>query len=255
MAAMSQSTSFSYAETFTPVRSRKKRKAKANTPESPLLLLDRTKRELESDAGTWTKECQELVRAALADADIREPDVLCLGLGSPTASHNSRAQLAFLIQLCNFLDIHTSKVTAYDPAFTDADRGLLTDLDVRCLTENTENKAGTHPIGCPTILYLPHCDLWLYERIVRENWSPVQLGRVVFIANRFKDYVDNIPAAKMNKQYPCLTRFVPMLEAVAIPASVAYPTAFNSLAIQFVNKSSLPSPDDAFWTLPDQGSD
>lgn len=40
------------------------------------------------------------------------------------------------------------------------------------------------------MLYMPHCDLQLYERVIRANWTLDGLCKAVFLANRFRDYVD-----------------------------------------------------------------
>lgn len=37
---------------------------------------------------------------------------------------------------------------------------------------------------------MPHCDLKLYESVIRANWTLEGLCNIVFIANRFSDYVD-----------------------------------------------------------------
>jgi hypothetical protein len=49
---------------------------------------------------------------------------------------------------------------------------------------------GKHAVQRPTILYMPHCDLKLYENIIGANWSEEQLARIIFVANRFSDYTD-----------------------------------------------------------------
>jgi len=80
--------------------------------------------------------------------------VLCLGLGSPSASPNSRAQLAFLVELCVAFNIvgqqccspglnsvyssfsikeHTS-VSIYDPVFTPEDIELFRSLQFQILS-------------------------------------------------------------------------------------------------------------------------
>jgi len=92
----------------------------------------------------------------------------------------------------------------YDPVFTDADRQLFQTLRIRCLDHiqasdfisgrNFKLIAGLqgaeHSLECPTILYMPHCDLKLYEMVIRANWTLEGLCNVVFLANRFRDYVD-----------------------------------------------------------------
>jgi hypothetical protein len=74
----------------------------------------------------------------------------------------------------------------YDPVFTDADKALFQSLGMRSLPDTD----GKHVVERPTILYMPHCDLKLYENIIGANWSEERLARVVFVANRFSDYTD-----------------------------------------------------------------
>jgi hypothetical protein len=53
---------------------------------------------------------------------------------------------------------------------------------------------------------MPHCDLKLYENIIGANWSEEQLARIIFVANRFKDYTDNYPQSKLEVESPFLMR-------------------------------------------------
>lgn len=43
----------------------------------------------------------DLLTEALTEASLNYSSVLCLGLGSPTASREARAQLAFLLDICD----------------------------------------------------------------------------------------------------------------------------------------------------------
>lgn len=132
---MSRPPAFEYDPAFTPSRPRKKRKNKTTSSLAPLVVLERTRQELVA-AGEWTQHCTslslflgfrlrlpgnhyvtdtahrgipfflptELVRDAVAALAIRSsPKALCLGLGSPSASRDARAQLAFLLQVCDDL--------------------------------------------------------------------------------------------------------------------------------------------------------
>ena len=135
----------------------------------------------------------------------------------------------------------------YDPIFTEADRQLLQTLGIRCLDHiqasgfisgaDFKLKSGVlqgaeHSLDCPTILYMPHCDLKLYEMVIRANWTLDGLCNIVFLANRFSDYVDKYvymlgpflhysgaemtascptrvhsnAASKLEKESPCLLR-------------------------------------------------
>ncbi|KAG1762446.1 SRR1-domain-containing protein [Suillus occidentalis] len=197
-----EDTSFAYSQATTRTRARKKRRG----DEPPLLidLVDRCKADIESDGWIttclgWerasTNDC--LIQDALRKTDMPCPDVLCLGLGSPSSSRVARAQLAFLISSCTILEIVLSNVSVYDPVFTDADKALFQSFGMRCLPDTASLlflpvlfQNGKLVVERPTILYMPHCDLKLYENIIGTNWSEEQLARIIFIANRFSDYTD-----------------------------------------------------------------
>ncbi|KAF9246484.1 hypothetical protein BU15DRAFT_85244 [Melanogaster broomeanus] len=232
-------SSFAY-ETFTPVNPRKKRKGKVHKHAiSPLELLARVTEEIATDGG-WASECGGLLQMAVRDMRIKPKNVLCLGLGSPCSSRDARAQLAFLNQICAFSDMDSASVSVYDPVFTDTDRELFQDLGIQL----------RHSLDGPTILYMPHCDLKLYEIVIRANWSYQRLCDIMFLANRFSDYIDNNLVSTLEKESPCLMRLVPFVESRPLPTSTAFPTAFNNLSLQYVRRTPLSLEDNAFWEIP-----
>ncbi|OAX35571.1 hypothetical protein K503DRAFT_868169 [Rhizopogon vinicolor AM-OR11-026] len=223
-----EDTSFAYS-TLVP---RKKRKGKVGYKPPVLIdLVDRAKTDIESNG--WITTCLDLIQDALRETDISCPDVLCLGLGSPSMSREARAQLAFLIRSCVVLDI--GSVSIYDPVFTDADKEFFQGLGMRCLAD-TDAK---HTVESPTILYMPHCDLELYESIIGANWSEDNLRRIIFIANRFSDYTDNNSRSKLEVESPRLMRLVPQLECYPLPTLGTFSSAFNNLSVQYVGLASL----------------
>lgn len=238
-----QTDKFTY-EPFIRVNPRKKRRGKANRETaSPLDLLIRTKEDL---YGTWMSECEERLKFALYDMCIKPRKVLCLGLGSPAGSRDARAQLALLSRLCSFTDIGLMNVSLYDPIFTGADEDLFRVLGMECINDRKDVK---HSLDCPTILYMPHCDLVLYEMVLRANWSRERLCSMVLIANNLHDYLERNAISKLEVKSPCLARLAPIIESHLLPASELYPTAFNNLSVQYVKRAAL-SGDDAFWELP-----
>ncbi|KAI9571509.1 SRR1-domain-containing protein [Boletus coccyginus] len=182
-----EGNAFAY-DSFVRVNPSKKRKRKdKGNATSPCDLLTRAREGLETDRGGWSLGCKEILHKALGEACIKPQKVLCLGLGSPSSSGDARAQLALLGCLCASVDIDFAEVSVYDPVFTDADRQLFQALGIRCLDHI---QGAEHSLDCPTILYMPHCDLKLYEMVIRANWTLDGLCNVVFLANRFRDYVD-----------------------------------------------------------------
>lgn len=236
---------FTY-EPFARISARKKRKGKVQREmSSPLDLLRRAKEDLYAD-GTWLSDCEERLRFAMGDMCIKPRTVLCLGLGSPATSRDARAQLAFLTRLCSFAEIDSTNVSLYDPVFTGADQELFRLLGMQCVNDKETVQHSQH---YPTIFFMPHCDLKLYEIVLRANWSRQHLCSMVFLANSFGDYFDHNPMSKLEREAPCLTRIRPIVESRPLPTSVAFPTAFNNLSVQYVKEASL-SDDDLFWELP-----
>ncbi|EKM55678.1 uncharacterized protein PHACADRAFT_93502, partial [Phanerochaete carnosa HHB-10118-sp] len=190
----------------------------------------------------------ELIHDALQALAIQQPRVLCLGLGNPSSSRDARAQLAFLLAVCDDLTLERSTVSAYDPVFTDEDGQLLATAQVQRLIENracTQSFSAAYPLGEPTIVYMPHCDLPLYENILRENCSRERLPRLVLIANRLSEYLDSIPSHKLRAEYPYVGRLAPLLTSLPLPPCPSSVTAFNNLAVQFVTPETLTGVDDA----------
>jgi len=101
-------------------------------------------------------------------------------------------------------------VTIFDPAFTPGDASYLRDhagyvvLSVRTGQElddplksflisvvftfqaEPENYA-TNP---DTVVYMPHCDLSLFERFLRDNWFPERIPNIILVGNTLSDYAD-----------------------------------------------------------------
>lgn len=239
--------SFGYSDAFTPARPRKKRSNRpARDVPSPSALLQQTTDELA--ATEWTRECKQIVRESLDALSLRCPNVLCLGLGSPSASRDARAQLAFLLAICDDLRIARANVSVYDPVFAEDDVALLAALGVARLTED---RRGRFRAASPTVAFMPHCDLQLYENLLRENWSGADAGaglsNLVLIANRLSDYAESVPARKMSVEHPCVWRLAPYLVSRNLPACAAYPTAFNNTAVQH---ALVGDAGEDFWELP-----
>jgi hypothetical protein len=45
-------------------------------------------------------------------------------------------------------------------------------------------------VNAPTIVYMPHCDMELYENLLSANWKPqIDALKLLFIANQLSDYI------------------------------------------------------------------
>ncbi|GAW03189.1 SRR1-domain-containing protein [Lentinula edodes] len=170
----------------------------------------------------------------------KEYNVTCLGLGSPETSDNARAQLAFLLKVCDTLKIDCAKISIYDPVFTDEDKSLLRQFGM-CVWDCGSDAKDTHICNIitdeePTILFMPHCDLALYESVLSANWSLIRLKNSLFICNHFDDYIQNNSVRSLKDKAPHLLTIAPNITSHPLPTSPDWPSAFNNTSVQFLSK-------------------
>ncbi|CEL51908.1 SRR1-like protein OS=Mus musculus GN=Srrd PE=2 SV=4 [Rhizoctonia solani AG-1 IB] len=180
---MTDSSEFHYVH-----RAGRSKKRRGKNASGPIPLSDslRSTREGLVSSGWWDSYRASRRQTEL-DAREVESRCLCLGLGSPTKSAESRAQLCVLLDLCAELAIIDTKIEVFDPAFEERDILELRGLGLRVLDEN---KKGAHVIDTPTLVYMPHCGIGLYERFLRANWSDEGMNRIILVANDMAAYVE-----------------------------------------------------------------
>ncbi|KAF8188379.1 SRR1-domain-containing protein [Pholiota molesta] len=236
--------SFSYSE-FTPVKARKIRRHKNRTSPPLSAVLATLRDQLRQEE--WFAESSH----SWNEFSARNPEVLCLGLGSPSASPIARIQLAFLAETCKQLNIAHDAVSVYDPVFTADDLALLAELQMHVLPEN---RSTHYALEVPTLCFMPHCDIELYDAVLRANWSTTGLSNLFILGNRLQEYVDNKPTSALESAVPCLLRAASILESRPLPASSAWPTAFNNTSAQFRHPQTA-VPDALFAALPGHALD
>ncbi|KAJ3776717.1 SRR1-domain-containing protein [Lentinula raphanica] len=207
---------------------------------------------------TWLNSCTQTLRTCLQDrvrtfsANVVGNDsdgytVTCLGLGSPETSDNARVQLAFLLTACDALHINHKNVSIYDPIFTNEDKSLFVQLGIQVLEyEHSDSPLESHlPLPTPetqtgiSILFMPHCDLTLYESVLAARWSPERLRNVVFVGNHFDDYIQNNSVQSLERKAPHLLKIAPNLTAIPLPPSPDWPGAFNNTSVQYLTDEKL----------------
>lgn len=48
---------------------------------------------------------------------------------------------------------------------------------------------GDHAAEAPTIFFMPHCDMTLYESVLKANWTLQRLGNMLLIGNPISEYI------------------------------------------------------------------
>ncbi|KAF8162900.1 hypothetical protein B0H34DRAFT_693382 [Crassisporium funariophilum] len=226
-------SSFIYSD-FTPAKSSRKKRKNTKSPPSTAAVLTRLREEIRQEE--WFAQCSNSLETLWKDFSSETGAVLCLGLGSPTSSHTARVQLAFLAETCKRLNVDHDAVSFYDPVFTSDDVGLIEQLQMKVLTKN---RRGGYPLSKPTICFMPHCDMELYESLLRANWTAERLQYIFLLGNRLEDYIDNKPRSVLETSAPCLLQLAPLLECQQLPLSSTWPTAFNNTAAQFLRSDTI----------------
>ncbi|KAF9264732.1 hypothetical protein L218DRAFT_200346 [Marasmius fiardii PR-910] len=267
MNSSTNSESFQYSGFSAPI-SRKKRKGKQSTRPPLFTLVDQCRESLmEND---WYGQCEEIL-IDLIPFNTNEPfEIICLGLGSPSLSPISRAQYSFLLNLCNssrlcvrfLVSVNSSwrpllatgmggplahicskkpsNISLYDPVFSDEDCGLFEVHGLSVSSAFTNGAVIEEDTAKPTIYFMPHCDVDLYEQVLKANWSENRIRNLVLIGNRLEDYVER----ELKVKAPHILRIVPTLTSKPLPLCQPWPAAFNNTAVQCLSPGADWSRDD-----------
>ncbi|KAJ4479214.1 SRR1-domain-containing protein [Lentinula aciculospora] len=232
-----------------------KRKARKQHGRQQKSLFSRIEYVQDKLDSTWLHSCTQILKScfdnrmlelsgnARQENEGQKYTVTCLGLGSPETSDNARAQLAFLLKTCDCFNIQNyTKISIYDPVFTEEDKLLFVQLGI-CVMDPRETHQFNATVEEPTILYMPHCDLALYEDVLTANWSLERLGNILFICNHFDDYIQKLvcgsPCPPLSSSHFALVTVAPHITSLPLPPSPDWPGAFNNISAQFMSKNKL----------------
>eukprot|EP01063_Lacrimia_lanifica_P014257 TRINITY_DN20890_c0_g1_i1.p1 TRINITY_DN20890_c0_g1~~TRINITY_DN20890_c0_g1_i1.p1 ORF type:complete len:325 (+),score=54.71 TRINITY_DN20890_c0_g1_i1:90-1064(+) len=156
--------------------------------------------------------------------------IVCLGLGSPTASHTSRVQLALLLAITSQFKANVKAVDVYDPIFTTEDANVLRGLGCRVQDSNNE---GRLDIDGPTLMYMPHAPRRLYANLLRANWTAARLGDMVIIGNSFANYVLHAIGKDAVRATDAMRRISDATRQSLLPRFPPEPNAFGDTAVMW----------------------
>lgn len=125
-------------------------------------------------------------------------------------------------------------MSIYDPIFTTEDHSLFKELNMKVSTNNDDV---SYHLKVPTICFMPHCDLHLYETLLRSNWNTAQLSNMFLVGNHLKAYLENNSKGELESSSPCLLQIAPLLDSRPLPPSDVRPTAFNNISAQFLSRT------------------
>lgn len=116
--------------------------------------------------------------------------IVCYGVGNFAHRHCSASlwQLACALLLRDRLQ---ASMVFFDPCTTEFERVVLSERQVEVLTEN---ERGRRIVTAPTLFFMPHCPLRLYENVLETNWP--KLESLWIIGNHLGPIKDHYPCIK-----------------------------------------------------------
>lgn len=146
-----------------------------------------------------------------------------------------RCQLGLALVFIEDVLKHTTKVEMYDPVFTSLDKSVLHRL-CECDIPDTNNDGSTI-VNTPTLVYMPHCELFLTLMLLGTNQRSRTLGNIVMIGNSLKKYLQNHTVDPIEKN---------ILQSYIMPCHTEIPLpelgfdcvgAFNNLSLHIFFRS------------------
>jgi len=126
----------------------------------------------------------EMRRVQQTDTNHMPFQMVLYGLGSIENSEASRLQLALAVLMKKDSD-WISEIEIYDPVLSPIDREVINCLGFTCLSHN---EYARRTAEAPTLFYMPHCPMHLYNNVLHANWTADNLNRIVVLGNPLSAY-------------------------------------------------------------------
>eukprot|EP01066_Platyproteum_vivax_P009111 Platyproteum_vivax@DN3984_c0_g1_i1.p1 len=197
------------------------------------------------------KEAQKKMgeETALASPKV---SLVCLGIG-PLKSGSSIWQFVFATLVAanwQVVDVQWS-----DPRMTDRDIEIGDGFGFQAVPTNTiENSL---PKSGVVIALMPHCDRWLYERVIT-TWVATSAHQLIIIGNSFEKYTLSTSSptrpdegdASLHPRLNLLVDVAPFVDEAPLPRFPLFDTAFNDMAVISLQLKNFQSAVDAATPLP-----
>ncbi|KAK8952994.1 Protein SENSITIVITY TO RED LIGHT REDUCED 1 [Platanthera guangdongensis] len=120
-------------------------------------------------------------------ASCSQIQIVAYGIGSIESDGEiPRLQVALALRLKEELGATAAgPIEVFDPVLSAAECAVLVSLGCTVITYN---ECCRREATAPTIFYMPHCEAVLYENLLRANWKPEMLRRMVVLGNSFGYY-------------------------------------------------------------------
>ncbi|WOL06898.1 hypothetical protein Cni_G15632 [Canna indica] len=127
------------------------------------------------------------VQRGLAGAlsSAAEMRMVVYGVGSVESHESSRLQLALAVLLRRDIGLPVPSLEVFDPVLSATECAVVAALGGMVVPVD---ERGRREVSAPTLFYMPHCEVVLYDGLLEANWRPSCLNRMVVLGNSFSVY-------------------------------------------------------------------
>ncbi|KAK9090995.1 hypothetical protein Sjap_024172 [Stephania japonica] len=132
-------------------------------------------------------------RISMILASESKMPMVIYGIGSIESYEPPRLQLSLAILLKRKFN-WIGDIEVFDPVISGTESKILEALGCSVLSENEQ---GRRVALKPTVFFMPHCEVALYDNLVLANWKVEHLNQMVIFGNSFRSY-ENYISESMN---------------------------------------------------------
>lgn len=142
------------------------------------------------ESSDFCKSFLDQIESKLVDSFVRvmgsdsKMDMIIYGIGSIEAYENPRLQLSIALLMKEKFD-WIGEIEVFDPVISSTESRVINTLGCSVIPINEQGKRQALK---PTLFFMPHCDLSLYENLLQTNWNPRMLSNIALFGNSFKAY-------------------------------------------------------------------
>lgn len=107
------------------------------------------------------------------------------GIGSIGSYETPRLQLSLAILLYEQLRACVSSIEVFDPVISADECEVIEGLGIKVMRMDEQ---GRRQVKAPTLFFMPHCEVQLYDNLLGANWECEKLNRMAILGNSFGEY-------------------------------------------------------------------
>ncbi|XP_076887162.1 protein SENSITIVITY TO RED LIGHT REDUCED 1-like [Bidens hawaiensis] len=162
------------------------------TPERELKLMQKMQICIEKleKSRFFTVFLDQIVTSEAADCfynitkSERKINMVIYGIGSIESFDSPRLQLSLAVLMKRKLD-WIGEIEVFDPIISLTESKVFEELNCRVLSVNEQ---GMRKVVDPILFFMPHCEVELYDNLLKTNWRYDSLNKIILFGNSFEKY-------------------------------------------------------------------